>query len=341
MALLARALERETLGFISMTMMRPSEGSTANWMLHPPVSTPTSRMISMPMSRSFWYSRSVRVSAGATVIESPVCTPTGSTFSIEQTTTVLSALSRMISSSYSFQPRMDSSSSTSVVGLWCSPSPTMRISSASVCAKPLPRPPMVKEGRMTMRVAEVVGEAERLLDGVRDVGAGHFGSGLDRDVFELLPVLALLDRLEAGADQFDVVLLEHAVFEQLRGGVECRLAAEGRQDRIRPLQRDDGLDDFPGDRFDVGGVGEVGVGHDRGRVGVDQDDPDALFAQHAAGLGAGVVEFAGLTDDDRAGADDEDAVDVVAFGHQLPSAVLVVAGGLVGLVPFAVRAPCP
>ena len=45
----------------------------------------------MPMSRSRWYSRSVSVSAGATVIESPVCTPIGSTFSIEQTTTTLSA----------------------------------------------------------------------------------------------------------------------------------------------------------------------------------------------------------------------------------------------------------
>ena len=41
----ASAEERETRGFISMTMMRPVAGSTANWMLQPPVSTPTSRMI--------------------------------------------------------------------------------------------------------------------------------------------------------------------------------------------------------------------------------------------------------------------------------------------------------
>ena len=131
----ASADERETRGFISMTMMRPFAGSTANWMLQPPVSTPTARMMSMPMSRSFWYSRSVSVSAGATVIESPVCTPTGSTFSIEQTTTVLSAVSRMSSSSYSFQPRIDSSRSTSLVGLWCRPSPTMRRSSLSACTR--------------------------------------------------------------------------------------------------------------------------------------------------------------------------------------------------------------
>ena len=104
----------------------------------------------MPMSRIRWYSRSVSVSAGATVIESPVCTPTGSTFSIEQTTTVLSAVSRISSSSYSFQPRIDSSRSTSLtVGLGCRPSPTMRASSSGVCAKPEPRPPIVKEGRTT------------------------------------------------------------------------------------------------------------------------------------------------------------------------------------------------
>ncbi|CPU65029.1 Uncharacterised protein [Mycobacteroides abscessus] len=115
-ALDASADDRETRGFISMTMTRPVSGSTANWMLQPPVSTPTSRMTAMPMSRSFWYSRSVSVSAGATVIESPVCTPTGSTFSIEHTTTTLSFLSRMSSSSYSFQPRIDSSRSTSVTG---------------------------------------------------------------------------------------------------------------------------------------------------------------------------------------------------------------------------------
>jgi hypothetical protein len=42
-------------------------------------------------SRIFWYSTSVSVWAGATVMESPVCTPIGSTFSIEQMITQLSA----------------------------------------------------------------------------------------------------------------------------------------------------------------------------------------------------------------------------------------------------------
>ena len=148
-ALEASAEERDTRGFISMTTMRPVSGSMANWMLQPPVSTPTSRMTAIEMSRSFWYSRSVSVMAGATVIESPVCTPTGSKFSMEQTTTTLSALSRIISSSYSFQPRIDSSRSTSVVGEYCRPAPAMRRRSSALYAMPEPRPPMVKDGRTT------------------------------------------------------------------------------------------------------------------------------------------------------------------------------------------------
>ena len=63
-----------------------------------------------------------------------------------------------------------------------------------------------------------------------------------------------------------------------------------------------------GDRLDVGVVGELRVGHDRRRVGVDQADLQPFGAQHPAGLGARVVELAGLSDDDRPGADHQDVV---------------------------------
>ena len=145
----ANADDRETRGFISMTTSRPVRGSTANWMLQPPVSTPTARSTAMPTSRIRWYSRSVSVIAGATVIESPVCTPIGSRFSMEQTTTTLSRRSRISSSSYSFQPSTDSSISTSCTGDAASPPPASRSRSAGVCAIPEPSPPIVNDGRIT------------------------------------------------------------------------------------------------------------------------------------------------------------------------------------------------
>ena len=98
--------------------------------------------------------------------------------------------------------------------------------------------------------------------------------------------------------------------------VEGGLAAHRRQQRVRPLLLDDARDRPPVDRLDVDRVRHVRVGHDRRRIRVDEDDAVALLAQRLAGLGAGIIEFAGLADDDRAGADDQDALDVGALAHQ-------------------------
>ena len=67
--------------------------------------------------------------------------------------------------------------------------------------------------------------------------------------------------------------------------------------------------------LDVGAGREIGVGHDGRRVGVDEHHLVALVGEHLARLRARVVELAGLADDDRPGADDEDLVEVVAARH--------------------------
>ena len=111
--------------------------------------------------------------------------------------------------------------------------------------------------------------------------------------------------------------VEHAPLVERHGQVEGGLAAQGGQQGVGPLALDDRGEHLGVERLDVGGVGEVGVGHDRRRVGVDQDDPVALLAQHPAGLGARVVELARLADDDRARPDDAGSMRrSSAAGHQ-------------------------
>ena len=112
----ASAEERDTRGFISITSMRPSCGLMANCTLEPPVSTPISRSTAIDALRMIWYSLSVSVWAGATVMESPVCTPIGSRFSMVQMMMQLSCLSRTTSISNSFHPMTDSSINSSLVG---------------------------------------------------------------------------------------------------------------------------------------------------------------------------------------------------------------------------------
>ena len=103
---------------------------------------------------------------------------------------------------------------------------------------------------------------------------------------------------------------------QRHGGVERCLAAHGGQQRIGFFPLDDAGHDLRRDRLDVGGVGQLRVGHDGRRIGIHQHDAIALLAQRLAGLGAGVVELASLADDDRPGADNHDGADVRALRHE-------------------------
>ena len=103
---------------------------------------------------------------------------------------------------------------------------------------------------------------------------------------------------------------------EVHGHVEPGLAAQGREHRVGTLTVDDAGEHLPRQRLDVRAVGEVGVGHDRRRVGVGQDDAEPVVAEHAARLRARVVELTGLADDDRPRSDDQDRLEVVAPGHQ-------------------------
>ena len=133
---------------------------------------------------------------------------------------------------------------------------------------------------------------------------------------EQVAVLGAADRLVVGADQLDPEALERAVVGELAGQVQRRSAAERGQQRVGALALDHAGDRLGQQRLDVGGRGELRVGHDRGRVRVHEHDLVALLEQHPAGLRARVVELGGLADHDRPGADHEDLLDVVAARHQ-------------------------
>src|SRR5215207_3078437 len=143
---------------------------------------------------------------------------------------------------------------------------------------------------------------------LRNGKARGLGHGTERQ-----PVLGAPDRLDARAEQLDAVAVEHARLVQLDGQVESRLAAERRQEPVRPLALDHLRDRLRVEGLDVGRVGPLGVSHDRRRVRVHEHDAVALAPEHAARLGAGVVELAGLPDANRTGAEDQDRAKVGSF----------------------------
>ena len=141
----------------------------------------------------------------------------------------------------------------------------------------------------------------------RRCGVRHRLADAVQELLELLAVLGGADRRHRRAQRAHPVPGQHAGVLQGDGEVEPRLAPQRGEQTVGPLAGDDPLQDGHGERLDVDGIGRRVVGHDRGRVAVHQHDADALLAEGTAGLGAGVVEFRRLADDDRAGADDQDA----------------------------------
>ena len=167
------------------------------------------------------------------------------------------------------------------------------------------------------RKAERLRELDRLRQRARDAALRHVEADLAHRVLEQLPILGDLDRLDRGADQLDVVLVERAGGREIHREVQRRLAADGRQQRVGTLALDDRGEHFRRERLDVGAVGQLRVGHDRRRVAVDEDHLEPLGAQRLARLAARVVELARLADDDRAGADDEDAFQIGSAWHRV------------------------
>src|SRR3972149_10024548 len=94
--LLASAELLDMRELTSMTRYSSDFGCKAHCMLHSPT-IPKLRIVFIEVDRMRWYSRFVSVCEGATTIESPVCTPIGSKFSMLQTARQLSAKSRTTS----------------------------------------------------------------------------------------------------------------------------------------------------------------------------------------------------------------------------------------------------
>ena len=171
------------------------------------------------------------------------------------------------------------------------------------------------------RIADFFGYTERRLHVAGDVrGDGGLADGL-HGLLEQLAVLGLVDRVHIGADQPHAHALQEALVVQLHRQGQAGLPAQTRQQAVRTLLLDDAPHGLGGQRLEVDLVGQRAVGHDRGRVRVDQHHVHARLAQHAAGLRPGVVELGRLTDDDRAGADHQHLADVFIARHacSLPS----------------------
>ena len=159
------------------------------------------------------------------------------------------------------------------------------------------------------------GHVSELVERRHDSGGRHLEATAQHCVSELLPILRASDHLDRRADQLHPEVFEHARPGELDRKIERCLSAQRGQERVRTLPLQHRGDALEIERLDVGAVGEARVGHDRGRVRVDDDRAVSVLPQDLQRLTAGIVELAGLADDDRARADHAHALEVAPRRH--------------------------
>ncbi|OPY89828.1 MAG: hypothetical protein A4E72_00972 [Syntrophus sp. PtaU1.Bin208] len=165
-------------------------------------------------------------------------------------------------------------------------------------------------------IAEFGSDFFRLLHGIGRFALRHVDTQARHGFLEGYPVFAALDGVHLDADDLNAVFFQDSQLGQFRRQVQSRLPAEVWEDGIGFFIFDDFNHGLDVQGLDVGDIGHSGVRHDCGRIGVDQDNFVTEFPQGLAGLGAGIVKFTGLSDDNGPGTDNHDFFEIVALRHE-------------------------
>ena len=174
-----------------------------------------------------WYSLSVSVSAGAIVIESPVCTPIGSRFSIEQ---MMMQLSRLVAHHLhlEFFPAQHRFLDQHLVGRRGVDAAFDDVDELGLVVGDAAAGAAEREGRADDGgQPDILERLERLDQRLDLPGARRFEADAGHRLAEQLAVLGLVDGVRGGADHLHVEPLQHAHLVERQRGVERGLAAHG------------------------------------------------------------------------------------------------------------------
>ena len=143
----------------------------------------------------------------------------------------------------------------------------------------------------------------------------HGDVNLPHKLTECLAVLRDFNGLGVDPNHAHSMFFPNPHLLALDGEVQSRLPPHGGQHRINVML----LEDFDNrlwlQGLQVHVVGHHRIGHDGRRIAVDERDFDALLPKASGSLASRIVEFTGLSNDNRSASNDEDRFDAVVFGH--------------------------
>ena len=105
--------------------------------------------------------------------------------------------------------------------------------------------------------------------------------------------------------------------KKIKGKIKPGLSTQSRKQGIGFFLFNNLGHAFHGQRFDISRVGKFGIGHDGGRIAIDQRYSVTFFTQSFAGLSPAVVKLASLSNYYGPRSDDQDVFNIVSSRHGL------------------------
>ena len=119
-----------------------------------------------------------------------------------------------------------------------------------------------------------------------DAALGHTQTYSIHGIPEQLPILSLLDDRHSSPDHFHIQSIQQTTLGHFDCRVKTGLPPQGGKDGMGSFPFDDFCDDLRGDGFNVGAVGRFRIGHNGGRITVDEHHLEPLLLQGLACLGS-------------------------------------------------------
>ena len=164
-------------------------------------------------------------------------------------------------------------------------------------------------------IADNIGKRHGGIQVLHHLGGNAGLVQLFHGILKQLAVLGTVNGVRLAGQQAHAAAVQKAAAGQFHGKVQAHLAAQIGQNGVRLFLFNNAFHNFGGQRLNINMIRNIRVRHDGGRVGVDQHGLNTLGFQSTAGLRAGVVKLGSLTDDDRAGTDNQHLFDSRIFRH--------------------------
>ena len=151
------------------------------------------------------------------------------------------------------------------------------------------------------RITDLIRKCHTIFNILYKLGRRTWLTDALHQILKLLTSLCVTDRLCCCSEKLYIMTVQKAGFCEFHTKIQTSLSTHVWKQTVRLFYLNNMLKHLNGQRLNINLIGDVLIGHDRCRIGIDKDNLHSLFLQRTACLCSRIVKLGRLSDNDRTG----------------------------------------